>query len=244
MRRKAKESMGNQISTSVHGPGERREAGGVVKCSNGLPQKSQPRLKGGVGCTSSSASSTNPAHTSTGIRRMRPVTYKVPPLHCRHVRTCSYGAHLCKTLSYKKLDRARTCCSVYSKPNAGTYSLEFTDTQHSVLNPHTVTCFLHPKSDFGGEQDGSVGKGPCCCQDCVQFLGFLRRKERILSASWPPRECYVTHTTPTKYIKINRTKRKATLNIKAEPSRHSALCILSISRHQKSPKEKPKSIKS
>lgn len=106
--------MGNQVSTSVHGPGERREAGGVVKCSNGLPQKSQPRLKGGVGCTSSSASSTNPAHTSTGIRRMRPVTYKVPPLHCRHVRTRSYGAHLCKTLSYKKLERERAAQSTQS----------------------------------------------------------------------------------------------------------------------------------
>lgn len=69
MRRKGKERMGNQIPTSVPGPGERR-GGGVVKDSNGLPKKSQPRLKGGVGSTSSSASSTNRAHTSKGIRRM------------------------------------------------------------------------------------------------------------------------------------------------------------------------------
>lgn len=48
MRRKAKERMGNQIPTSVPGPGERR-GGGVVKDSNGLPKKSQPRLGGGGG---------------------------------------------------------------------------------------------------------------------------------------------------------------------------------------------------
>lgn len=169
----------------------------------GPRQQAQARAKGSA---VSSASRADPAHTSrwtdstffllTGMRKMRPLTYRVLP--CLQIHAGSHRALLCKTLSYLKSDTAGASCS-QSTQNL-THGLFFflTLQKHGIqrLIPRLAYIFSTQSPTLGTSKMAQWLKALADAKPEFNPWDSLWLKVRIPSASRLPHECYGTYTRP------------------------------------------------
>lgn len=97
-----------------------------------------------------------------------------------HVQACSYGAHLCKVLSYVKPETARASCSESAQSLARGLiyrNLCLQPSLQTAPHPHII---LHPKLSSSGSKM-APGRGTCCSTT----PGPTRSKVRVTSASRP-----------------------------------------------------------